>query len=76
MATRTGPWSPSWARPLPLEKRGQIPGCDADGVTDTHVRQFASFAEVVDDRGAYAEELGHLADRKQRRACASPGEIL
>jgi hypothetical protein len=61
---------------LSLEKYTQIVGADANRVADAKVREFAAFAEAVDDRGADAEEMGDLAHVEQPGSRTLGGKML
>jgi hypothetical protein len=48
-----------------LDELCKVEDADTDRVAHAKVRELTVFAEVVDGRGAHAEELGDLADRNQ-----------
>ncbi len=63
-------------RSLTVNVRRQVNEADPDRMADAKVCQFAALTQAVDDRGAHAEELCDVADRKQRCARNWAGEIL
>jgi hypothetical protein len=57
----------AWSRSLdgPLEVRHQVIGPDPDRVDDSHVWQFATFAEPVDRRRADPQPFGYISHVQQ-----------
>src|SRR5438132_1055031 len=50
-----------------LHKGRKVSWSDSNSIADTNVFEVTALAEAVDDRGAHAEQLCDLADRKQGR---------
>ena len=51
---------------MPLEVCGQIFETDANRMADADVLEVAALAESIHGGGGHPEQLGDLADRKQR----------
>src|SRR5258705_2530325 len=66
----------SSALALLRKKRGQVVGGNPNRVADAEVLEVAALAEAIDRRGAHAEELGHLTNRKQCPLQTLGGKML
>jgi hypothetical protein len=64
------------ARALRLQERGHVIGGDANRVADPEVLEVAARAEAVDRRGAHAEQMSDLANRKQGLSGTPGGNML